>query len=75
MNNVKVYTPPSAEMIVLFPEENLAAVDWKFNHWGGTWYDGYQPKIETTASTVGIINGGTGYAEPNWETDGFTLKK
>lgn len=71
MNNIKVYTAPSAEMLLLVPVETLAASEWGFGKWnGGTWHSG---TFKDTASGVGIVNGGLGTSA--WAEDGYTLNK
>lgn len=75
MNNVKAYTAPSAEYLLLSPEENLAAVDWGFDN--SAWFNSYKPSEETgAASALGIINGGEGLSasSEDWG-DGFTFKQ
>lgn len=72
MNNIKVYTAPSAEMLLLVPVETLAASDWGFNSWNGKWHQN-TTFSQDTASGVGIVNGGLGTSA--WAEDGYTLNK
>ena len=68
MNDVKVYTAPSARMLVLVPEENLAVGDWRFGSFEDDWwYHGYKQGTDTAASSVGITKNGA------WAEDGYTL--
>ena len=71
----KIYTAPSAEMLLLVPKERLAAFDWKFSD--QKWYNGYIPATNAAngASAVGIVNGGLGIENSAWAEDGYTIKK
>ena len=73
MDERKTYTPPTAEIILLAPEEKLAAWDWSFEN---VWKNGYVgPDAEQgTASAVGIING-NGVLNETWTDDGFVIKR
>lgn len=66
----KEYVPPTAEVILLAPDENLAAWDWGFQ---SPWKQGYLPATEEVASAVGVINGGL--TTSAWGDDGFTIVK
>lgn len=65
MNKEKVYTAPSAEMLILVPQENLAA--WEFGNSSWKIKNGYFSG-ENTASGV-AING----TMTDWAEDGYTL--
>lgn len=73
MDERKTYTPPTAEIILLAPEEKLAAWDWSFD----IWKHGYiAPSENQVASAVGIINGtGVLNDDKNWTGDGFVIKR
>ena len=72
MDERKTYTPPTAEIILLAPEEKLAAWDWSFD----IWKHGYTAASSdgTVASAVGIING-NGVLNETWTDDGFVIKR
>ena len=74
MNNRKVYTAPTAEVVLLAPAETLAAWDWSFN---SVWKSGYVQGSGNVYSAVGIINGGAGLDGDSglWPEDGFVIKK
>lgn len=68
MNNVKAYAAPSAEMIWLIPDADIAANDYQF---GSPWKPpGYFSSTNNNASGVAIYGVGEGWAE-----DGYTFKK
>ena len=69
----KEYVPPTAEVILLAPDEKLAAWDWKFGSY--TWGEGYISATGTTASAVGIINGAGIEGNPIFGEDGYTIIK
>ena len=68
MNQTKIYTAPSADVVLMVPCEQIAAKDWKF---GSTWHDGYFTfgTAPNTASGVGIQDDFT-YTEG---ADGYTI--
>ena len=67
MNHIKVYSAPSAEVMLLVPTEDLAA-SWIFNQKG--WKEnGLFQQSQTDPMSGVAINGGF----PNWTEDGYTL--
>ena len=72
MKNRKVYTAPSAELLLLAPAETLAAnSQWGYGSWNGLWKN-QGTFSQGKASGVGIVNGGLN--ESTWADDGYTLK-
>ena len=69
MKNRKVYTAPSAELLLLAPAETLAAnSQWGYNNWSGLWKN-QGTFSQGNASGVGIV------VSSEWEEDdGYTLK-
>lgn len=66
MNREKVYTAPSAEMLLLVPTEELAGT-WGYNSWKD-WTNGLiEPTQQNPASGVGVI-----YSD-KWPEDGYKL--
>ena len=65
MDERKEYAPPTAEIILLVPDERLAAADWKFGYgWKTT--EGYFPPADKLASGVAFsgdfgVNDGDGF--------------
>ena len=67
----KEYVPPTAEIILLAPKEQLSALDWTFQ--GYAWKDdGYKVAGNGVASAV-AVNGGFGLDD--WAEDGFTFQQ
>ena len=63
MNREKVYTAPSAEVVLLMPAEELTAGKWGFDQWHAGFFttDDSNP-----TSGVGVI-----YSD-KWPEDGYT---
>ena len=62
----KEYVPPTAEVILLAPDEKLAAWDLRFDTYDWNWKTTGLQKSETAS---GIAVNGTGL----WKEDGYTI--
>lgn len=72
MNREKVYTAPSAEVVLLMPAEELAGT-WGFNE--HSWHDGFfttKDANDNPASGVGIYGGSYKWAEDGYTYNGST---
>ena len=64
----KEYVPPTAEVILLAPDEKLAAWDWSFDHFA--WKESAYYQAQGNAASAIVVNGTNVWAE-----DGYTIKK